>query len=244
MRPQEPEIEPEPDSEAAAEREPERLGRQSPRRKPEEVTGVLDRMPQGYGFLRLSGLSEAEGDVYVSAVADPPLRAAARRSRDGPRPGAEARRAPPALVRVEAVNGQSPEEKRTRFEDLTPAPPHRRLLPPDAPGDALVRAVDLLGPLAFGQRVLVLAEPRSGRTTLLRALGSAIADTGAHICVLLADERPRRSRSGSGPCRRPRSSRPPRIRSRAIRSTPPSWRWGAQSGSPRAGRTSSSWSTR
>ena len=76
-----------------------------------------------------------------------------------------------ALVRVEAVNGQSPEEKRTHFEDLTAAPPHRRLLPPDAAADPLVRAVDLLGPLAFGQRVLVLAEPRSGRTTLLRALG-------------------------------------------------------------------------
>jgi transcription termination factor Rho len=61
---------------------------------------------------------------------------------------------------------------------------------PDADLDPLVREVDLLGPLAFGQRVLVLAQPRSGRTTLLRALGSAIAETDAHLCVLLADERP------------------------------------------------------
>jgi transcription termination factor Rho len=53
-----------------------------------------------------------------------------------------------------------------------------------------VRAVDLLGPLAFGQRVLILAQPRSGRTTLLRALGSALAQTEGHLCVLLADERP------------------------------------------------------
>lgn len=156
----------------------------------EDVTGVLDRMPQGYGFLRLSSMSEAEGDVYVSASQ---IRRCELRPGDQvsgparePRRGERHR----ALVRVETVNGQSPEGERKHFEDLTAAPPHRRLLAPDASGDPLVRAVDLLGPLAFGQRVLVLAQPRSGRTTLLRALGSAIAETGAHVCVLLADERP------------------------------------------------------
>ena len=156
----------------------------------EEVTGVLDRMPQGYGFLRLSGMSEAEGDIYVSASQ---IRRCELRPGDEvsgparqPRRGERHR----ALVRVETVNGQSPEGERKHFEDLTAAPPHRRLLPADAPGDPLVRAVDLLGPLAFGQRVLVLAQPRSGRTTLLRALGAAIAEAGAHVCVLLADERP------------------------------------------------------
>jgi transcription termination factor Rho len=155
----------------------------------ERVTGVLDRMPQGYGFLRLSGTREDEGDIYVSASQ---IRRCELRPGDEvsgparpPRRGERHR----ALVRVESVNGQSPEQERTTFEDMTPAPPHRRLLAPDATGDPLVRAVDLLGPLAFGQRVLVLAQPRSGRTTLLRALGSAVADR-AHLCVLLADERP------------------------------------------------------
>ena len=173
--------------EAAAEREePE----SEPEVEAEEVTGVLDRMPQGYGFLRLSGMSEAEGDIYVSASQ---IRRCELRPGDQvsgparqPRRGERHR----ALVRVETVNGQSPEGERKHFEDLTAAPPHRRLLPADAPGDPLVRAVDLLGPLAFGQRVLVLAQPRSGRTTLLRALGAAIAEAGAHVCVLLADERP------------------------------------------------------
>jgi transcription termination factor Rho len=180
------EPEPEVEREAEAEDEPD----PEPEVEAEEVTGVLDRMPQGYGFLRLSGLSEAEGDVYVSASQ---IRRCELRPGDQvtgparePRRGERHR----ALIRVEAVNGQNPEEERRHFEDLTPAPPHRRLLSPDAPGDPLVRAVDLLGPLAFGQRVLILAEPRSGRTTLLRALGSAIAETGAHVCVLLADERP------------------------------------------------------
>jgi transcription termination factor Rho len=170
--------------------EPEPREEEEPEPEGETVTGVLDRMPQGYGFLRLGGLEETEGDVYVSASQ---IRRCELRPGDEvsgparpPRRGERHR----ALVRVESVNGQSPEESRTHFEDLTPAPPHRRLLAPDASGDPLVRAVDLLGPLAFGQRVLILAQPRSGRTTLLRALGAAIAETGAHLVILLADERP------------------------------------------------------
>ena len=173
----------------AVEREPS-ADRETPEAETEEVTGVLDRMPQGYGFLRLSGLHEAEGDVYVSASQ---IRRCELRPGDevsgparAPRRGERHR----ALVRVESVNGQSPEDDRSHFEDLTPAPPSRRIFAPDAELDPLVRAFDLLGPLAFGQRVLVLAQPRSGRTTLLRVLGEAIAGTDAHLCVLLADERP------------------------------------------------------
>ena len=155
----------------------------------EEVTGVLDRMPQGYGFLRLGGVHEGAGDVYVSASQI--RRCELRPGDEVTGPAREPRRGERhrALVRVMAVNGQSPEEGRSHFEDLTAAPPSRRLLAPDAEGDPLVRAVDLLGPLAYGQRVLILAQPRSGRTTLLRALGGAVADD-AHLCVLLADERP------------------------------------------------------
>src|SRR4051794_18543483 len=169
-----------PKAKERAEREPEDEEREDDEdeAEAEEVTGVLDRMPQGYGFLRLSGLSEAEGDVYVSASQ---IRRCELRPGDQvsgparqPRRGERHR----ALVRIETVNGQSPEGERTHFEDLTAAPPHRRLFPADADGDPLVRAVDLLGPLAFGQRVLVLAQPRSGRTTLLRALGSGIAQAG------------------------------------------------------------------
>ena len=165
---------------------PEEDGEERAEPDTEEVSGVLDRMPQGYGFLRLGGLREAAGDVYVSASQ---IRRCELRPGDEvsgparpPRRGERHR----ALVRIEAVNGQSPEEERRHFEDLTPAPPSRRMFPPDAELDPLVRAVDLLGPLAFGQRVLVLAQPRSGRTTLLRGLGSAIAETDAHLCVLVA----------------------------------------------------------
>jgi transcription termination factor Rho len=155
----------------------------------EEVTGVLDRMPQGYGFLRLSGLHSAEGDVYVSASQ---IRRCELRPGDQvsgparePRRGENHR----ALVRVASVNGQEPEGERSEFEDLTPVQPHRRLA---TAGDAdpIVRAVDRLAPLALGERILILAEPRSGRTTLLRALARAFGEGGARVLVLLADERP------------------------------------------------------
>jgi transcription termination factor Rho len=155
----------------------------------EDVTGVLDRMPQGYGFLRLSGLSSAEGDVYVSASQ---IRRCELRPGDevsgparSPRRGERHR----ALVRVGSVNGQEPEGDRVQFEDLTPVAPSRRIPLGDS-DDPLARAVDLLTPLAFGQRVLVLAEPRSGRTTLLRSIASAVAKTDADLRILLADERP------------------------------------------------------
>jgi transcription termination factor Rho len=156
----------------------------------EEVTGVLDRTPQGFGFLRLSGLHASEGDVYVSASQI--RRCELRPGDEVSGPAREPRRGERhrALVRVESVNGQPPEGERTQFEDRTPVPPHRRLLSPGTDASPLVRAVDLLAPLAFGQRVLVLAEPRSGRTTLLRELGSALAGSGARVLVLLADERP------------------------------------------------------
>jgi len=154
----------------------------------QDVTGVLDRMPQGYGFLRLSGLETEKGDVYVSASQ---IRRCELRAGDEvkgparpPRRGERHR----ALVRVESVNGQTPEVERVEFEDLTAVAPTRRL--DLGEGEPLARAIDLLTPLALGQRVLVLAEPRSGRTTLLRQLARTLAKGRAQVRVLLADERP------------------------------------------------------
>jgi transcription termination factor Rho len=154
----------------------------------EEVTGVLDRMPQGYGFLRLTSLHSAEGDVYVSASQI--RRCELRPGDEVSGPAREPRRGENhrALVRVASVNGREPEAERSQFEDLTPVPPHRRL--PTADAEPLVRAVDLLAPLALGERILVLAEPRSGRTTLLRAVARAFGAGGARLLILLADERP------------------------------------------------------
>jgi transcription termination factor Rho len=155
----------------------------------EDVVGVLDRMPQGYGFLRLEDSDEEDADVYVSASQ---IRRCELRPGDTvagparpPRRGERHR----ALVRVASVNGTEPAGERTGFEDLTAVAPSRRI-PLGESDDVLVRAIDALVPLAFGQRVLVLAEPRSGRTTLLRALARSLEGSDAHLQVLLADERP------------------------------------------------------
>ena len=167
-------------------------------REPEEsggepVSGVLDVVPQGHGFIRLAGLDPAEDDVYVSAsqIRRCELRAGDQVSGPAraPRRGERHR----ALVRVEEVNGGEPAaERHDSFEALTPVAPSRRIPLHAEPGDVLVRAVSTLAPLAYGQRVLVLAEPRGGRTTLLRSLAKAVAaaPNPPSLVVMLVDERP------------------------------------------------------
>jgi transcription termination factor Rho len=157
----------------------------------EDVAGVLEVTPQRYGFLRFGGLEAQADDVYVSASQ---IRRCELRSGDevagparAPRRGERHR----ALVHVDRVNGgEPPTGERPAFETLTPVLPKRRIALGEA-SDVLTRAVDLLTPLALGQRVLVMAAPRSGRTTLLRSLASAIGgQEGLELIVLLIDERP------------------------------------------------------
>jgi transcription termination factor Rho len=157
----------------------------------EEVTGILEMTRQRHGFLRLGGLTARDDDVYVSA--SQVRRCDMRPGDEVAGPAREPRRGERhrALVHVDKVNGGEPQEEgRVDFDELTPAPPERRLaLGPGA--GVLARAVDLLAPLAYGQRMLIRAAPRSGRTTLLRDLGKAIAAGGdARLIVLLIDERP------------------------------------------------------
>ena len=192
-----PEEEPEPEERAEAP-EPSREEAET-----EQVRGVLDLTHRGYGFLRLRGLEPSPGDVYISAsqirrcelrlgdLVEGPARQPARGERY------------PALVHVDLVNGVEPVEEdkdkgveigpeRPSLEDLTPVAARRRLhLEPDQ-ADVLTRAVDLLVPLALGQRVLVWAAPRSGRTTLLRGVAGAIQRSAERpgLVVLLIDERP------------------------------------------------------
>ncbi len=159
----------------------------------EEVAGVIDIVAQGHGFVRLEGLDPRPGDVYVSAsqIRRCELRAGDEVSGPArePRRGERHR----ALIKVDRVNGAEPAEQRgTAFEELVPVAPDRRMELEIDPSDVLVRAADLLAPLAYGQRVLVRAAPRSGRTTLLRGLVEAIAAAAdpPGIVVLLVDERP------------------------------------------------------
>lgn len=183
-------VEPDPDAERPV--EVDASGPRSDDADTEEVVGVLDILPQRYGFLRLHGLEADPGDVYISASQ---VRRCELRSGDEvagparePRRGERHR----ALVHVDQVNGSEPVAvERPDFEALAAIPPERRV-PLDGEGaDVLARAVDLLAPLALGQRVLVRAAPRSGRTTLLRGIARAVAlHKGVELIVLLVDERP------------------------------------------------------
>lgn len=185
--------------EGGGDREPRggRSGRDDsdkPEPEPEltEVTGVLEVLPRGSGLLKAEGVAEA--GVYVSPAQ---IRRCQLRSGDevnGPvRPARRGERRP-SLVRVEKVNGEPPQDERgPTFDGLTPIAPHRHIPLKAESDDVLARSVDLLAPLAFGQRVLVEAQPRAGRTSFLRALAKSIAggtEEGTDVTVLLVDERP------------------------------------------------------
>lgn len=159
---------------------------------PSDGTGVLEILPDGFGFLRAPEYSFLPGsdDVYVS-----PSQIRRFNLRTGDLVGGQVR-APKeneryfALIKVERVNGELPEVAREKalFENLTPVWPHRRL----ALGDDELRLLELLAPLGFGQRALVLGPPRSGRSTLLRRVADAVAARHAHaaLLVVLVAERP------------------------------------------------------
>jgi transcription termination factor Rho len=157
-----------------------------------EATGVLEVQPRGSGLVRGEGLPDA--GVYVSPAQ---IRRCELRSGDeisGPVRAARRGERRPSMVRIETVNGEAPSDERgPAFEGLTAIAPHRQIPLRAEAGDPLARAVDLLAPLAFGQRILVEAQPRSGRTSLLRSLAKAISggsEEGPEVIVLLVDERP------------------------------------------------------
>lgn len=156
-----------------------------------EITGVLEILHRGSGVIRGEGAPPAGVHVSPAQIRRCELRAGDEVA--GPvRPARRGERRP-SLVRVEKVNGEPPVDERSpRFDSLTPVP-SKRLIPLSPHGDdVLARAVDLLVPLAFGQRVLVESQPRSGRTSLLQALARAVGAGAAEtsVLVLLVDERP------------------------------------------------------
>lgn len=158
-----------------------------------EASGILDLTRQRFGFLRLEGLTPAEGDIYVSAAQV--RRCELRPGDEVSGPAREPRRGERhrALVHVDTVNGSplEAESSRPEFDSLAPELPGPRVLLDVPDASVEVRAIDLLAPLALGQRVLIRAAPRSGRTTLLRGLARAAAvDEDARVIVLLIDERP------------------------------------------------------
>jgi transcription termination factor Rho len=157
------------------------------------VQGLLDIVGD-YGFLRPTDFQRSREDVYVSAsqIRRFDLRAGDQVSGQA-RPPKEGERYF-ALLRVEAVNGLSPEKSAERpdFEGLTPIFPNSRFRLETSREDLACRLVDIIAPIGRGQRGLIVAPPKAGKTMLLKKLANAIAQNSpeTHLMVLLIDERP------------------------------------------------------
>jgi transcription termination factor Rho len=157
-------------------------------------SGILDVLPDGFGFLRTGGYSQSKGDVYVSTsqIKRFNLRRGdyvvgqIRPARDGEKY--------PAMVRIETINGREPQKGRWRpnFDDLTPLYPMERLRLEWKPNDIAPRVIDLVAPIGKGQRGLVVSPPKAGKTTILKQIAQSIAANYPEVklMVVLADERP------------------------------------------------------
>ncbi len=158
--------------------------------------GVLEVLPDGYGFLRSSDYNylPSPDDIYVS-----PSQIKKFLLRTGDFVSGQVR--PPkegerffALLRVEAVNGLDPDaiRDRTLFDNLTPVYPTKKMILESAPGEYSVRIMDILTPVGKGQRGLIVSPPKSGKTVLLQKIANSITRNHPEIklIILLIDERP------------------------------------------------------
>ncbi|MEU3242712.1 transcription termination factor Rho [Streptomyces sp. NPDC006875] len=160
------------------------------------VAGILDIL-DNYAFIRTSGYLPGPNDVYVSLaqVRKNGLRkgdhvtGAVRQPKDG-----ERREKFNALVRLDSTNGMAPDSGRGRpeFNKLTPLYPQDRLRLETDPGVLTTRIIDLVAPIGKGQRGLIVAPPKTGKTMIMQAIANAITHNNpeCHLMVVLVDERP------------------------------------------------------
>jgi transcription termination factor Rho len=159
-------------------------------------TGILDLLPEGYGFLRTTGYLPGDKDVYVSV---------SQVRRFGLRKGDEITgsvRSPKdsekyqALLRIRQINGVAPEDlkQRPRFADLTPLYPEERLTLEQAENPRAItpRIIDLIAPIGKGQRGMIVSPPKAGKTTVMKEIANAVRTNNPEtdLIVLLVDERP------------------------------------------------------
>lgn len=158
------------------------------------VEGILEVLPDGYGFLRGENYLSTPKDVYVSPVQirrfkldkGDKIKGIARLPKEGEKF--------PALIYVGEVNGESPEKayRRTKFDDLVPIYPDERIHLETTPTEYAMRIIDLMSPIGKGQRGMIVAPPKVGKTTLLKKIANSIATNNpeTELIVLLIDERP------------------------------------------------------
>ncbi|MFO7152616.1 MAG: transcription termination factor Rho [Bacillota bacterium] len=156
--------------------------------------GVLEVMPDGYGFLRLENYLPSDEDIYVSPSQ---IRRFHLRTGDQvkgrirpPKEGEKYR----ALLQVHEVNGLDPEHavNRFHFESLTPIFPQPRLTLEHDPEELSTRIIDLISPIGKGQRALIVSPPKAGKTMMLKNIANALSKNhpDLELIVLLIDERP------------------------------------------------------
>ena len=160
----------------------------------EEAHGILEVMPDGYGFIRCDNYLPGENDVYV---APSQIRRFGLKTGDILRGNKRVKTQQEkfsALLFIRSINGYTTEEsaKRVAFEDMTPIFPNQRIRL-EIPGCSLaMRAMDLVSPVGKGQRGMIVSPPKAGKTTLLKEVAKSILRTnpGMHMLILLIDERP------------------------------------------------------
>lgn len=180
--------------EVSAETAVEKEEKKKPEQPRPEVEGILEIAEGGFGFLRFDNFLTSEKDIYVSPTqirrfnlkTGDKIKGISRLPNEGEKFG--------ALLYVLTVNGDEPGVaiKRPDFEDLTPIFPTERLTLEDSPKDLSMRLIDLIAPIGKGQRGLIVAPPKAGKTVLLKKLANAIEKKHPEVemIVLLIDERP------------------------------------------------------
>ncbi|MCI8486627.1 MAG: transcription termination factor Rho [Clostridia bacterium] len=160
----------------------------------EIVEGILEVLPDGYGFLRGENYLSSPKDVYISPVQikrfrldkGDKIKGIARMPKEGEKF--------PALIFVGEVNGQAPEMayRRVKFDNLIPIYPNERLKLETKKTEYATRIIDLMCPIGKGQRGMIVAPPKVGKTTLLKKIANSITDNNPEVelIVLLIDERP------------------------------------------------------
>lgn len=160
----------------------------------EIVEGILEVLPDGYGFLRGDNYLSTPKDVYISPIQirrfkldkGDKIKGIARLPKEGEKF--------PALIYVGEVNGEAPEKayRRVKFDDLIPIYPNERIRLETTPDEYSMRIIDLMCPIGKGQRGMIVAPPKVGKTTLLKKIANSISVNNPEIelIVLLIDERP------------------------------------------------------
>jgi transcription termination factor Rho len=179
---------------AGTENSDEKVIYTDPIRRTNLMSGVLEVLSEGYGFLRSDNYQSGENDVYVSSNQ---IRRFNLKTGDfivgNTRMQHEGEKYQ-ALLYVQTVNGDKVDKSihRKNFDDLTPIYPNKRLVLETGKKDFSTRLIDLVAPIGKGQRGIIVAPPKAGKTTLLKNIANSITDNNpnVHLIMLLIDERP------------------------------------------------------